>query len=94
MKSPLTAAVMAFGVLVLAGTTASAAVVCNEDGDCWRTKGKFRYPAEARVHVYADDYAIDTQKYRLRDPGPKPGYYSRGNWVESPIEQELQESNE
>ena len=94
MKHFGSAALVALGILALGASSASAAVVCNEAGDCWRTKGKFRYPPEARVHVYADDYAIDTKKYRLRDPGPRPGYYSRGNWVESPIEQELQEENE
>ena len=95
MKPRTTVAVATFGVLVFAATAASAAVVCNQDGDCWRTKGKFKYPSEAHVHVYADDWQWrPDEKYRWRDPGPTPGYWSKDTWVESPIEQELQEENE
>ena len=43
---------------------ASAAVVCNDDGDCWRSKEKLDYPPEARLHVYGDDYAIGP-KYKI-----------------------------
>ena len=38
-KYLLSAAVGIVGVFALA-TTASAAIVCNEDGDCWRVKEK------------------------------------------------------
>ena len=31
-------ALIGIGILAVTATTASAAVVCNDDGDCWRTK--------------------------------------------------------
>ena len=37
---------------------ALAAVVCNDDGGCWRTRESLTYPPAARVHIYGDDYTI------------------------------------
>jgi hypothetical protein len=45
---------------------ASAAVVCNDEGDCWRTLERLTYPPDARVQIYGDDYAIGP-KYKWRD---------------------------
>ncbi len=61
-------------------TSASAAVVCNADGDCWRTGDRLDYPPEASVTIYDDDYAIGP-KYRMRDAGQGRGYYRGGVWV-------------
>jgi hypothetical protein len=52
-----TAALAVLGTAALTAG-ASAAVVCNEDGDCWRTKERLTYPPEARVQIYGDDYAL------------------------------------
>ena len=38
MKHFGSAALVALGILALGASSASAAVVCNEAGDCWRTK--------------------------------------------------------
>ena len=42
------------GALALT-TGASAAVVCNEDGDCWRVKDRHTYPPEVNLRLYDDD---------------------------------------
>ncbi len=52
-----TAALAVLGTVALT-VGASAAVVCNEDGDCWRTKERLTYPPDARVQIYGDDYAL------------------------------------
>jgi hypothetical protein len=39
----------AVGVLALTATGASAAVVCNDEGDCWRVKEKHVYPPDVRL---------------------------------------------
>jgi hypothetical protein len=72
-----------FGVLgVLALTaSASAAVVCNEEGDCWRVKETHTYPPDVKLHVYEDDWTIDTKKHRWREPGPRRGYWRGGVWI-------------
>jgi hypothetical protein len=64
-------------------TSASAAVVCNLEGDCWRVKDKHTYPPEAGVTIYDDDYVLGP-KYRMREPGAGRGYWRGpppGVWI-------------
>ena len=82
MKHLVTAAVIAVGVVALGATSASAAIICNDEGDCWKVKTKHTYPPDARVHVYEDDYVIDTKKYKWREGRPGPGYWRGGVWID------------
>ena len=79
MKQLRTAAFAVIGLVALTAS-APAAVVCNDDGDCWRTKERIDYPPEARLHVYGDDYAIGP-KYRMREAREGHGYYRGGVWI-------------
>jgi hypothetical protein len=45
-------------------SAASAAVVCNEDGDCWKVKERHTHPPDVKVQIHEDDWEIDTKKYR------------------------------
>jgi hypothetical protein len=83
MKYLGSAALAVIGAIALSAS-ASAAVVCNEDGDCWRTKERLTYPPEARVQIYGDDYTLGP-KYKLREPGEGRGYWRGpppGAWVQ------------
>jgi hypothetical protein len=82
MKRLTCAALGAVGAMALLASAASAAVVCNEDGDCWRVKEKHTYPPDVRVQIYEDDFDITTRKYRWRDAGPGRGYWRGGVWVD------------
>ena len=71
------------GVLALT-TSASAAVVCNEEGDCWRVKDKHTYPPEVNVRIYEDDWKwadADRDRYRWREPGAGRGYWRGCVWI-------------
>jgi hypothetical protein len=69
------------GTLVLI-TSASAAIVCNDEGDCWKVKDKYKYPSGVNVQIYEDDWKWpEGAKYRWRDAGPGPGYYRGGVWI-------------
>lgn len=82
MKYLMSGLLGAVGVLALTATNASAAVVCNEDGDCWRTKEKYDYRPDWGVTVYDDDWKwTDNNKYRWRDPGEGRGYWRKGVWI-------------
>jgi hypothetical protein len=75
--------VLASAMAVMA-TSASAAVVCNEDGDCWRVKERYRYKPEFRLRVYEDDWKwadSDRGKYRWKE-GRGRGYYRSGVWID------------
>ena len=79
MKYLKTAVLAVLGTVALTAG-ASAAVVCNEDGDCWRTKERLTYPPDARVQIYEDDYTL-APKYRWRDAREGRGYYRGGVWI-------------
>ena len=73
MKYLGTAVLALLGIIALSAS-ASAAIVCNDDGDCWRVKEKYTYPPDVRLHVYEDDYVVDTKKYKWREPGTGRGH--------------------
>jgi hypothetical protein len=77
----LASAALAIIAAVALSASASAAIVCNEEGDCWRVKEKHTYPPDVRLHVYEDDYVVDTKKYRWREPGAGRGYWRGGVWI-------------
>lgn len=84
MKKLATAALALAGVFALSATSASAAIVCNDDGDCWKTKHKYEYKPEFRLHVYGDDWKwsdSDSHKYRWREAHDGRGYWRSGVWV-------------
>jgi hypothetical protein len=71
------------GVLAFSATSASAAIVCNEEGDCWHVKEKYEYKPEFGVHVYGDDWKwadADHDKYRWREHEGR-GYWNKGVWI-------------
>ena len=61
-------------------TAASAAVVCNNDGDCWRVDKRHNYPAGVNLNIYDDDW-VPGEGYRWREPGEGRGYYHGGVWI-------------
>jgi hypothetical protein len=71
---------VAFVAALALATSASAAVVCNDEGDCWKVKDKHTYPPEARITVYDDNYVLGP-KYRWREPGAGRGYWRGGVWI-------------
>ena len=56
MKNFVTAAVATFSLFAFGATSVSAAIVCNGEGDCWKTREQYKYPPQAGVRVYADDW--------------------------------------
>jgi hypothetical protein len=63
MKKYLVSAAF-LGVLAFTATGATAAVVCNDEGDCWKVKEKHAYPPDVSLHVYDDDWKWEGDKYR------------------------------
>jgi hypothetical protein len=52
MKYLGSATLALLGTLALM-TSASAAVVCNDEGDCWRTNERYSYPPEVNLNAPA-----------------------------------------
>ncbi len=84
MKHLATATLALAGALALGTTGASAAIVCNDDGDCWKTNSKYEYKPEFRLHVYDDNWKWgdhEKSKYRWREAHEGPGYWKKGVWI-------------
>lgn len=89
-KRTLLAVSTAFVVAVTA-QPASARVVCNRWGDCWRTDVVVTYPRDLRVRVYSDRYADEAyrerrwrhnhRRWREEDHEHDRGAYRNGVWV-------------
>jgi hypothetical protein len=61
-------------------SAASAAVVCNGNGDCWRVKKKHEYPVGVNLRIYGDEWEPG-DGYRWREAGEGRGYYRGGVWI-------------
>jgi len=83
MTSIPKALIVAAGALNLSAATASAAVVCNDEGDCWRVRGEASYEPSLRLRVMPDDWRWkEGEHYRWREPGRGHGYWRGGTCVE------------
>jgi hypothetical protein len=82
MKIGMIATLLA-GSVALTASAASAAIVCNDEGDCWKVKKRIEYKPELRLRVYEDDWKWkDGEKYRWRDAHNDHGYWRGGVWVD------------
>jgi hypothetical protein len=67
--------------LGLTATAASAAIVCNEDGDCWHTKRVYHYRPEFRLEVHPDNWRWEGRRHHWREHAGR-GYWRNGVWIE------------
>jgi hypothetical protein len=71
------------GVSAVAMTTsASARVVCNEDGDCWHTRSDNVFPPALGLTVHDHNWKWkEGEKHSWREHEGK-GYWKGGSWKE------------
>ncbi|MGD0636229.1 MAG: hypothetical protein ABSA13_18795 [Beijerinckiaceae bacterium] len=74
------AALMGVSAVTLISTSASAAIVCNEDGDCWHTQTEYQYQPEFGLTVHQNDWKWkEGEKHQWREHEGK-GYWKGGSW--------------
>jgi hypothetical protein len=82
MKTLGKTALVCVAALAVSASTAAAAVVCNDEGDCWRVKGRADYKPELKLRIYDDNWKWkEGEKYRWREPGAGHGYWRGGVWI-------------
>jgi hypothetical protein len=81
-KIAVTAAAAALGLVTLA-TSASAAIVCNREGDCWHVKNKYAYRSEWGLVVHPNHWRWGVhEKFRWREPvREERGFWRGGVWI-------------
>lgn len=82
-KFATAAAALAIGVVSLAASTvgASAAIVCNREGECWHVKNRYAYKPEFGVVVHPNNWRWGAnEKFVYREHAGR-GYWRNGVWI-------------
>jgi len=76
------AALAATSIFALSATAAQAAIVCDDEGECWHARGTIEYKPALRLHVHPDDWKwAGHERYRWREHEGH-GYWRGGKWIE------------
>ncbi len=77
------AAILSVGALAFTAGTASARIVCNDEGDCWHTHAEYDYPPAVHLEVHPDNWKWrEGEKRAWREhEGEGHGYWHQGVWV-------------
>ncbi len=68
--------------LALTATTASARIVCNEEGDCWHVHADYEYAPSFGLTIHPDDWKwSDGEKHAWREHDGR-GYWKGGSWTD------------
>ena len=68
------------GLLAMSSLSASARIVCNEDGDCWHATTDYDYRPEFKLTVHPDDWKWkEGEKHAWREHEGR-GYWHGGVW--------------
>jgi hypothetical protein len=74
-------AIAVLGPLVFASTDASAAIVCNREGECWHVKGRYSYQPSLHLTIHTDSWKWGTHdKYKWHEHDGN-GYWKGGVWL-------------
>ncbi len=76
-------ALSAFGLLALSSLSASAAIVCNSDGDCWHTPRAHAYPPGVVV-IHPDNWHWGPGELFVWREHEGRGYWRHGHWMVLP----------
>jgi hypothetical protein len=71
---------LGLGAAALSGSVSLAAVVCNDDGDCWHSREIFSYPAEGHVVIRPDEWAWKSDEHYKWHEHEGRGYWAHGEW--------------
>jgi hypothetical protein len=75
------AALLSAATVAVTISSASAAVVCNREGECWRVSNRYHYRPEFGLVVHPDGWAWGANEhYRWRNHEGR-GYWRKGVWI-------------
>jgi hypothetical protein len=74
-------AASAASLLGMSSLSASARIVCNEDGDCWHTPDVYAYPPAVHLEVHPDGWAWkEGERHHAWKEHEGRGYWHGGQW--------------
>jgi hypothetical protein len=73
-------ALMGASALAFSASSASARIVCNEDGDCWHVHADYDYQPSFGLSIHPDDWKWkDGEKHAWREHEGR-GYWRGKDW--------------
>jgi len=75
------AAALALGALVATVTSASAAIVCNREGECWHVKRSYAYHPEWGLVVHPNHWRWRAHEHYVWREHEGRGYWRNGVWI-------------
>jgi hypothetical protein len=82
MKIRMLGLALISGLSLLAFTTmASAAVICNDEGDCWHSQQNYTYPPGTMLHIHPDNWRWKGHEHYAWREHEGRGYWQKGAWV-------------
>jgi hypothetical protein len=74
-------AVLGLGTMVLTATTASAAVICNGEGECWHSRHAYHYQSDWGITVHPNSWKWGPGDHYVWREHKGRGYWHSGAWV-------------
>jgi hypothetical protein len=73
-------AASAMSLIGMSSLSASARIVCNEDGDCWHAPDAYAYPPSVHLDVHPDGWSWKEGERRAWKEHEGRGYWRGGQW--------------
>jgi hypothetical protein len=81
MLQGASAAIITAAALAVTAASASAAIVCNGEGECWHVQDHYKYDPSFGVVIHPDNWRWgDADHYRWHEHEGR-GYWRGGVWV-------------
>ena len=75
-------AASAVSLVGVSSLSASAAIVCDEDGNCWRIQQEYTFPPGAHVEIHPNDWRWKEGEHHAWKEHEGRGYWHGGQWEE------------
>ncbi len=75
------AAAVGLTALVASSVGASAAIACNNEGECWHVKARYVYHPEFGVVVHENNWRWGPSEHYVWREHPGRGYWRNGVWI-------------
>jgi hypothetical protein len=75
------AALLSAGTLALSAASASAAIVCNQEGECWHVHHAYNYQPTFGLVVHPNNWAWGPNEHYVWREHTGRGYWHNGIWI-------------
>ena len=70
----------AISLVGMSSLSASALIICDEDGNCWHAPQAYTYPPGVLLEVHPDGWAWKEGEHRAWKEHEGHGYWHGGKW--------------